>query len=67
MFWDSGRQRCKGSLLVQSNNLSAAQAWLARHEIAVVAEHVGGAGHRQIIFDIATGDVWVKHVPLMVS
>jgi chemotaxis protein CheD len=29
----------------------------------VVARHVGGAGHRSIVFDIATGNVWVKHAP----
>jgi len=30
----------------------------------VVAHHVGGTGHRNIIFDIASGDVWVRHVPI---
>jgi hypothetical protein len=27
------------------------------------AEHVGDDGHRNIVFDLACGNVWVKHVP----
>ncbi len=31
---------------------------------AIRAQHVGGSGHRTIVFDVASGDVWMKHVPL---
>jgi chemotaxis protein CheD len=34
----------------------------AGHRVA--ARHVGGSGHRSIVFDVASGDVWVRHVPL---
>jgi chemotaxis protein CheD len=30
----------------------------------VAAQHIGGTGHRNLIFDVATGDVWVRHVPM---
>jgi chemotaxis protein CheD len=28
----------------------------------VSAEHLAGDGHRNVIFDLASGDVWVRHV-----
>jgi chemotaxis protein CheD len=31
----------------------------------IVAQHVGGSGHRTVIFDIRSGDVWLRHVPLV--
>jgi chemotaxis protein CheD len=44
------------------NNGEAARAMLATRGIEVRAEHLYGAGHRQIIFDIKDGDVWVRQV-----
>ena len=34
---------------------------LAHHGLKVSAEHMGGMGHRNLIFDIGSGDVWMKH------
>jgi chemotaxis protein CheD len=30
----------------------------------IVARHVGGSGHRHVIFDVGSGDVWCRYVPL---
>lgn len=43
-------------------NGAAARALLDAHAIPVVSESLFGAGHRQIIFDIASGDVWARQV-----
>jgi chemotaxis protein CheD len=35
---------------------------LQAHGIRVVSESLYGVGHRNVIFDISTGDVWSRHV-----
>jgi chemotaxis protein CheD len=46
---------------VPSKNIAAARALAARHNLVVAAEHMGGAGHRHVIFDVWSGHVWVRH------
>jgi chemotaxis protein CheD len=48
------------SLNVADRNVIAGQELLQRHGFAVAAEHLGGNGHRQIIFEIGSGDVWLR-------
>jgi chemotaxis protein CheD len=43
-------------------NGEAARALLLAHRIPIVSESLFGVGHRQIIFDISTGDVWARQV-----
>lgn len=43
-------------------NGEAARALLQLHGIPIVSESLFGIGHRQIIFDISTGDVWSHQV-----
>lgn len=50
----------KHSINVADDNVVAGRALLARHSFSVSAEHLGGHGHRQVIFEIGTGDVWVR-------
>lgn len=38
----------------------AAEKLLAEYGVPVVSESLFGTGHRQILFDVATGDVWVR-------
>ena len=38
----------------------AARTLLGDEGIAVVSESLFGAGHRQIVFDVASGDVWSR-------
>ena len=42
-------------------NVDAARQLVTTHGLNCVAEHLGGVGHRKVIFDVGTGDVWVKH------
>lgn len=41
-------------------NGMAAEKLLAEYGIPVVSESLFGTGHRHILFDVATGDVWVR-------
>lgn len=43
-------------------NGEAARTLLQSHGIPIVSESLFGIGHRQIIFDVSTGDVWSNQV-----
>ena len=45
---------------VQDHNISAGRELTEKYGHRVVAEHLGGDGHRQLIFDITTGLVWLR-------
>ncbi|HTH94952.1 MAG TPA: chemotaxis protein CheD [Rhodocyclaceae bacterium] len=49
---------------VPDRNVAAARELMARHGFRIVAEHLGGHGHRSIIFEVCSGDVWVRQTPL---
>lgn len=49
---------------VPDRNVAAGRALVQRHGFMVKAEQMGGGGHRQVIFDIWSGHVWVKHTQL---
>jgi chemotaxis protein CheD len=40
-------------------NVDYGRALLASHNIAVIAEHVGGSGRRKLHFNIGSGEVWL--------
>lgn len=42
-------------------NVDAGKELLRTHGFRCHAEHLGGCGHRQLIFDVWNGDVWMKH------
>lgn len=46
---------------VGRRNGEAAREMLSGQGIRVVSESLYGLGHRQVIFDVASGDVWVRH------
>jgi len=48
---------------VGRRNGEAARKLLRSHGIEVVSESLFGDGHRQIAFDIASGDVWARQLP----
>jgi chemotaxis protein CheD len=48
---------------VGRRNGEAARRLLKAHGIEVISESLFGDGHRQIVFDIATGDVWARQLP----
>ena len=46
---------------VAGRNIEAARALLEAGGFNIHAEHVGGSGHRSLIFDLRDGNVSVKH------
>ncbi|MBI3772613.1 MAG: chemotaxis protein CheD [Gammaproteobacteria bacterium] len=49
---------------VSCRNVTLGREILKQHGLKISAEHVGGTGHRQIIFDIWSGDVWMRHISI---
>ena len=43
-------------------NGETARQLLAQYDIPVASESLYGIGHRQIVFDLATGHVWARHI-----
>jgi len=54
-------QRAAG-VPVGRRNGEAARGLLQAHGIEVVSESLFGDGHRQVVFDVATGDVWARQL-----
>jgi chemotaxis protein CheD len=50
------------ALNIGRKNGEAARQLLCSHGIPIASESLFGVGHRQIIFDIGTGDVWARQV-----
>ncbi|MDK2124049.1 chemotaxis protein CheD [Parachitinimonas caeni] len=48
---------------VGKRNIEQGRSMLAQRGFILTSEHLAGSGHRNIVFDIATGDVWVKFQP----
>ncbi len=48
---------------VQDANVDIARALVAEHRLRLRGEHLGGDGHREVLFDVATGAVWIRHTP----
>lgn len=46
---------------VGDKNVQVAFEFLMQHGIEMKVAHVGESGYRKIIFDVATGEVWVKY------
>jgi chemotaxis protein CheD len=45
---------------VPARNVAFARELIRRHSLRVKAECLGGSGYRQLIFDIGSGDVWMR-------
>jgi chemotaxis protein CheD len=56
-----GSEKSK-SMSVPDRNIEAGRQLLRQHGFAMPAEHLGGSGHRNVIFELWSGDVWVRHV-----
>lgn len=52
---------------IGAKNVDMARTLLKRHGFAACAEHLGGIGHRTVLFDIWSGHVWMRHQPQVVS
>lgn len=63
MFTSAHREgHAIGALDVARRNIDTGRALLKRHGFRIVAQHMGGDGHRNVIFDIGSGAVWMRHV-----
>ncbi|HSD37501.1 MAG TPA: chemotaxis protein CheD [Rhodocyclaceae bacterium] len=51
---------CGAQANVGLRNVEKAFELLAARDIDVVVEHVGGAGHRKVMFDVWSGDAWLN-------
>lgn len=45
---------------VPARNVAAAHELMSKYGLQAKAESLGGFGYRQLIFDIASGDVWMR-------
>lgn len=45
-------------------NVNAALEIAALYRLDLIAQDMGSTGHRSIIFDLCSGDVWVRHQPI---
>jgi chemotaxis protein CheD len=59
-----GRAAREGAAVGRRNG-EAARRLLQSHGITVVSEALFGNGHRQIVFDVASGDVWCRQRALV--
>jgi len=50
---------------VPGRNVQVARSLITSSGFRIEAEDMGGNGHRQLIFDIWSGDVWVRKPPPM--
>jgi chemotaxis protein CheD len=52
----------KGHLMkIGIRNIDRVMTLLKAFHLPVAAQHVGGQGHRSVIFDVWSGHVWMKH------
>lgn len=51
-------------LQIGSKNVAAAKQLLTLHQLTIAAEHTGGVGYRRLMFDVWSGQVWLKYVEL---
>jgi chemotaxis protein CheD len=58
-MFDHGTKR-KRHLDIAERNIEAGRELLERHGFRLQAHDLGGAGHRNVILDLWSGDVWLK-------
>ena len=56
------RQTGNNRASVPDNNIQVGRQLLKQHGFTIKAEHLGGTGHRNVIFDVWSGHVWMRHV-----
>ncbi len=47
---------------IGTKNSVAAMQLLMQENVNILVAHVGEFGHRRIVFDSGTGEVWVRHI-----
>ncbi|MBV6492020.1 MAG: Chemoreceptor glutamine deamidase CheD [Turneriella sp.] len=54
----------KNSVTVGERNIEMVKRILAQEKIPILSEHMGGKGHRSVIFELWNGGVWMRHTEL---
>jgi chemotaxis protein CheD len=49
---------------VAARNVDAGLELVQYHGLNLTSMHLGGTGHRQVVLDVWSGDVWLRHVEL---
>lgn len=47
---------------IPDRNIDVGRQLLEKYGFQIKTEHLGGVGHRNVMFDVWSGDVWVRHV-----
>jgi len=61
------RIKKRGCADIAHKNAEAALVLTERYGFKIAAQNMGGSGHRQVVFDIWSGDVWVRQVDVQHS
>ncbi|MCP4186612.1 MAG: chemotaxis protein CheD [Gammaproteobacteria bacterium] len=56
-----GKKSNSADALVGEKNSAKAMQLLMKRKVSIEVVHVGEQGHRRIVMDVASGDVWVKY------
>jgi len=59
--------KAKRHVDVSDRNVETGRQLMAQHGFKVHAEDLGGDGHRSVVFDLWSGDVWLKKSPRTLS
>ncbi len=54
----------RSEMNVGERNIEMALTLLDRYGIPITAKHIGGDGHRKLMLDVWSGEVWLKHQPI---
>ena len=64
MFEPSAKKGAPRNLVdISARNVHAGRELVNRYGFAFTAEDLGGSGHRNVMLDLWSGDVWVKKAP----
>jgi chemotaxis protein CheD len=68
MFEHRGKKGKPGNDLdISERNVRIGRELVTRYGFAFAAEDLGGNGHRNVVLDLWSGDVWVKKTPMALS
>lgn len=54
--------RIHSSHNIPEKNIQTGKMLLLKHGFKLSSYHLGGSGHRNVVFDIWSGSVWVQHI-----
>lgn len=57
----------RGHNSIGQKNIETAHGLISKYGFNSVAEHLGSNGHRNVIFDIDSGNVWMRHVRIQMT